>query len=49
MFILDIQVEMPSRKQMKSGIQEKVQARFIDLEIINGEIVFKVMGLYKIN
>lgn len=33
---------------IKSGAQEEGQVGFINLEIINGEIVFIFLGLYKI-
>lgn len=33
---------------MKSGVQEEGQVGFINLEMINGEMVFIAMGLYKI-
>lgn len=31
----------------KSGLQEKIQVGFINLEMINGEMAFKVMELCK--
>lgn len=33
---------------MQSGVEEKGQAGFMYLEIINGEMAFIAMGLYKI-
>lgn len=33
---------------MKSGVQVEGQVAFINLEIINGEMVFLAMKLYKI-
>lgn len=33
---------------LKSMVQETGHAGYTNLEIINGQMVFKVMGLYKI-
>lgn len=43
-----IQVEMSSGKLGKVYGQEIGHAGYTNLEIINGQMVFKVMGLYKV-
>lgn len=43
-----IQVEMSSGKLGKVYGQETGHAGYTNLEIINGQMVFKVMGLYKV-